>query len=680
MANNRISVLIDVTVDKANSALASFKSSIAGADGVVGKFKAGAASLGASLKANMVPAAAVAGAAAVKLGKDAVQAASDLSESTNAVEKAYGSVADAVLEIGENAAESFGLSKSAFNDAAVGFSAFVEKIAGPGGDVAATLEDLTTRTADFASVMNLEVADAATTFRAALSGEQEAIKRYGIDMSAAAVEAFALSTGLAASKDEMTESIKVQARYGLLMQETSKFAGDFADTSDGLANSTRVLDAKMTDLKATLGEEIVPLLEDAAWAADKVVSAFGALQVSSDAVDWSIFTGGLGAARELLGLVTGETEKYAAAVDFTTDAQRFAAVQQAKNIEILKSRASAEEEAATATAEAWQKWETQTQAAVDSALANYETMVAAAETWAAGIGTQLDNGAQSFYDMELTSKTTAAEFIADQNARSVAAANHEQKLRSIYQQIESTLVANGDMTDTEAAEFVGYLGEMGASGEQLVTDLENGTVPIEDAVGSWRVAAEVAGDGMIAGLDPVADGMSEKMKAADTKLQQDLLAMQWSAASRAYEIGGSIVSGVGSGITGGQGALNTKIRAMINSALQTARNAAETGSPSKLFRDEIGKPIADGVTAGIDAGSGGTAVAAADMVAGTESAAASQIGAPMPMPAVRGMPAAAATIPKAPGRDIVVHVHGAVDRATARRIGAMIREEEMGLR
>jgi hypothetical protein len=42
MANSKISVVIDVAVDKANRSLQSFKQSINDADGATGKFKAGA--------------------------------------------------------------------------------------------------------------------------------------------------------------------------------------------------------------------------------------------------------------------------------------------------------------------------------------------------------------------------------------------------------------------------------------------------------------------------------------------------------------------------------------------------------------------------------------------------------------------------------------------------------------
>ena len=203
------------------------------------------------------------GAAALAAGfKSTITAASDLSESTNAVGVAFGEAGDDVLAFGEDSAHAFGLSKTSFNEAAVGFSAFATDVAADSGDVAGVINDLVGRSTDFASVMNLDVPEAADAFRSALSGEAEPLKRFGINISDAAVNSYALEAGLIKTGEAMTDGIKVQARYGLLMQETDKFAGDFAKTSDGLANSTRIAQAQFEDLQAELGAVFLPMVND----------------------------------------------------------------------------------------------------------------------------------------------------------------------------------------------------------------------------------------------------------------------------------------------------------------------------------------------------------------------------------------------------------------------------------
>lgn len=215
------------------------------------------------------------GVGAFKLAKDSIGLASDLNESLNAVNISYDEQAKAVKKLGTEAAESLGLSNSEFNSLAVQFSAFATTIGGKGKGVVTTLDDLTTRASDFASVMNLDVNEAATLFQSGLAGETEPLRKYGIDLSAAAVEAYALSEGIVKNKDDLTEAAKVQARYGLLMEKTSKTQGDFANTSDSLANRQRILSARWDDARAKLGKGLLPIMEDAAgFIIDKGLPAF----------------------------------------------------------------------------------------------------------------------------------------------------------------------------------------------------------------------------------------------------------------------------------------------------------------------------------------------------------------------------------------------------------------------
>ena len=256
---NKITTVFDAETRGFTTGMKNVKKSVGEANGALGKMRAGIKSGIAEFKASNTQQAAVIaglGAAAFK----SIGLASDLEESTNAVRVTFGEAADEVLKIGENSAKSFGLSKSEFNDLAVQFSAFAKQATGPGGDVAATIQDMATRTADFASVMNLDLATATQVFQSSLAGQTEPIRRYGKDLSAAAVEQFALTNGLIETKSELTETIKVQARYGLLMQETADTAGDFTNTSDSLANSQRILAAEAKDLATGLGEDLAPAL------------------------------------------------------------------------------------------------------------------------------------------------------------------------------------------------------------------------------------------------------------------------------------------------------------------------------------------------------------------------------------------------------------------------------------
>lgn len=217
------------------------------------------------LKTAGIAAAAAAALGAVAAGRffsNAITSASNLNESINAVNVSYGQFADDVLRLGDDVAQRLGLSQVDFNQAAVRFSAFAETIAGTGGDVAGVVDSLTTRAADFASVFNIEVSEALATFQSGLAGEAEPLKRFGINLLDSQVQAFAYANGIAEVGTQLTESEKVQARYGLLLEETAKTQGDFANTSDQLANSQRIIKAEFEDMAGELGMQLLPAVTD----------------------------------------------------------------------------------------------------------------------------------------------------------------------------------------------------------------------------------------------------------------------------------------------------------------------------------------------------------------------------------------------------------------------------------
>jgi hypothetical protein len=233
---------------------------------------------------------AVLGAAAVGVGAflgKSIGAASDLAESTNAVNVAFGKSAAGILAFGKTAATTLGTSQVEFNNAAVRFSAFADRIVGSGNDASKFIADISVRASDFASVFNIEVAEALGVFQSGLAGEAEPLKRFGINLLDSEVKAYAAANGIGELGRQLTETEKVQARYGLLMESTAKTAGDFANTSDGLANSLRIMKGEIADTQAEIGQQLLPVLEAVIPVVREMISEFGdKLLVAVKAVDW----------------------------------------------------------------------------------------------------------------------------------------------------------------------------------------------------------------------------------------------------------------------------------------------------------------------------------------------------------------------------------------------------------
>ena len=220
-----------------------------------------------------------------------VQTASSYSESINAVNVAFGKSAQGIIDFGKTAATTLGVSQVDFNNAAVRFSAFAERIVGSGGDASKFIAEISTRASDFASVFNIEVSEALQVFQSGLAGEAEPLKRFGINLLDSEVKAYAMANGIGEVGRQLTETEKVQARYGLLMQATGKTQGDFANTSDGLANQLRILTAEVSNTEIEIGNQLLPVMAELLPIVRDLVRDLGTQLVAAvKAVDWKALT------------------------------------------------------------------------------------------------------------------------------------------------------------------------------------------------------------------------------------------------------------------------------------------------------------------------------------------------------------------------------------------------------
>lgn len=216
---------------------------------------------------------------------DAIDAASDLAESQSKVGVVFDRNAGQIERWSDSAARSMGLSKQAALEAAGTFGNLF--------DALGLASDATTRmskgavqlAADLASFNNTGVDEALKAIQSGLLGEAEPMRRFGSNISEARVQAYGMANGLGAMvksgktwKFVMTDAEKVQARYGLILQDTANAQGDFARTSDGMANSQRINAARAADLQAKVGGLIAPIgsaLVAAGGAAFDAIDALG---------------------------------------------------------------------------------------------------------------------------------------------------------------------------------------------------------------------------------------------------------------------------------------------------------------------------------------------------------------------------------------------------------------------
>lgn len=188
-----------------------------------------------------------------------VKMASDLEESMNAVNVVFGEAGDAIHEYGETAATSVGLSRSEFNQLSAEMGAMLNNVGIPLGEVAGETINLAERSADMASIFNTDVSQAFNAIQSAIKGEFNPLETFGVKLNAAMIEAKALEMGLGDLEGNVNDAAKAQAALALVYEQTDQYAGDFQNTADGLANSSKILTAQVKDEAAALGQDLLPI-------------------------------------------------------------------------------------------------------------------------------------------------------------------------------------------------------------------------------------------------------------------------------------------------------------------------------------------------------------------------------------------------------------------------------------
>lgn len=186
--------------------------------------------------------------------------ASDLDESMNKTQVIFGDATGTVLDFANGSSKSLGMSKQATLDFTSSFAGMLQGVAKGPQELANMSTGLTGLTADFASFHNLNPEEAFTVISSALAGETEAIRKYGVDVSAAAVEQKAMEMGLAATTGELTEQDKALARYQLILEGTTEEQGDFERTANSTSNRLKIMRARIQDIGAAFGKLLLPAI------------------------------------------------------------------------------------------------------------------------------------------------------------------------------------------------------------------------------------------------------------------------------------------------------------------------------------------------------------------------------------------------------------------------------------
>ena len=204
----------------------------------------------------------------------ALNYASDLEETLSKVDVVFGGNADSIKDWASTAVEQMGLAEETALSAAATYGNMADGMGLTADQGAEMAKSLTQLSADLASFNNTSQETAQIALNSIFTGETETLKQYGIVMTEANLEQFAMQQGLSKTVSEMNQAEKVQLRYNYVLANTTNAQGDFARTSDSVANQTRMAKEQLKQAAAALGQNLVPAAASALKVINNILSGF----------------------------------------------------------------------------------------------------------------------------------------------------------------------------------------------------------------------------------------------------------------------------------------------------------------------------------------------------------------------------------------------------------------------
>ena len=204
--------------------------------------------------------AAAATVAAVKIGKDAVMAASDVSQQFGALDAVFGKNAKELQDFSKSMVD-YGLSTA---DAARYAALLGTQLKGLGLSEQEAIDrtkQLEILAADLAATYGGTTAEAVQALSSTFKGEYNPIERYGVAIKKSDITARVAAKGLGKLKGDLLKAAEAQTAFEMIIAKTTAAQGQSRREYNTLAAQLQRVDAAYTNIKATLGAALLPVVE-----------------------------------------------------------------------------------------------------------------------------------------------------------------------------------------------------------------------------------------------------------------------------------------------------------------------------------------------------------------------------------------------------------------------------------
>ena len=169
----------------------------------------------------------------------------------------------------------------------------------------------------------------------------------------------------------------------------------------------------------------------------------------------------------------------------------------------------------------------------------------------------------------------------------------EKDLFGYYEDINSYQTASTLLMEGKTAEAVSYLNDLSAGYKTTEGKVQGSIEEQRKALEQQVIDTEVNARLMKEAYENGVEGVTEEMvKTAEKQAE--------TAKQKFHDVGGNITKGIAEGAEKEEWTLTGAMKSLIDKAVTAAKNAAKIKSPSRLFRDEVGKMLSAGIAVGID--------------------------------------------------------------------------------
>lgn len=234
-------------------------------DGLDHGVKQSASKVGTAFKSVVTGALVLGGISAVSgFVRKSVDAFSEYEDAAEAAKVVFGDSMKSIMAQANSAAATMGMNKAQVIDASNTFGTLGKSADLAGDDLAGFSTQMTSVAADLSSFKGGSPEEAILAVGAALRGESEPIRRYGVLLDDMTLRQQALKMGLIESvKEGLTPQQRVLAAQAEILKQTTDAQGDYLRNADSTANVQKRLAAESANLSIDIGEKLAPAIVSA---------------------------------------------------------------------------------------------------------------------------------------------------------------------------------------------------------------------------------------------------------------------------------------------------------------------------------------------------------------------------------------------------------------------------------